>query len=110
MRTSVWSSIHDVIFCRVCETRMAEKYGGDDRVDEWLLNQVVKRVNDDELDSVATDLRVPESTYSNTTSTKNRRFKVRDNFCKEHEIKGGQFGRFLIQVINFVYKNLAIFV
>ena len=53
------------------------KYGAKDAVDDYLLNQVVKHIDDDELDSLARDLRVPESTYSNLTSAKNRRFKVR---------------------------------
>ena len=56
-----------------------EKYTGDSAVDDYLLNQVVKHINDDELDSLARDLRVPESAYSNITSTKNRRFKVSDH-------------------------------
>ena len=53
-----------------------EKYKGDSAVDDYLLNQVVKHINDDELDSLARDLRVPESDYSNIASAKNRRFKV----------------------------------
>ena len=40
------------------------KYDGDKKVDEWLLNQVVKHVNHDEIGSFARDLEVPESVYS----------------------------------------------
>ena len=57
---------------------MAEKYEGEHKVDDWLLNRVVKDVNDDELDSFARHLRVPESVYSSITPAKNRKFKVSD--------------------------------
>ena len=53
------------------------KYGGDKKVDEWLLNQVVKHVNHDEIGSFARDLEVPESVYSSITKEKDKTFKVR---------------------------------
>ena len=53
-----------------------EKYGGDKKVDEWLLNQVVKHVNHDEIGSFARDLEVPESVYSSITKDKDKAFKV----------------------------------
>ena len=45
-------------------------------MDEWLLNQVVKHVNHDEIGSFARDLGVPESVYSNITKEKDKTFKV----------------------------------
>ena len=54
------------------------KYDGDKKVDEWLLNQVVKHVNHDEIGSFARDLKVPESVYSSITKEKDKTFKVRD--------------------------------
>ena len=54
------------------------KYTEDDKVDEWLLNQVAKHVNHEEIGFVARDLRVDESVYSNITRDKDKTFKVRD--------------------------------
>ena len=54
-----------------------KKYTGDDRVDEWLLNQVVKHVNHDEIGSFARDLEMEESVYINITKDKDKTFKVR---------------------------------
>ena len=54
------------------------KYGGESKVDEWLLNQVVKHVNHDEIGSLARDLEVPESVYSSITKDKDKAFKVRN--------------------------------
>ena len=53
------------------------KYDGDKKVDEWLLNQVVKHVNHVEIGSFARDLEVPESVYSSITKEKDKTFKVR---------------------------------
>ena len=58
------------------------KYGEEARVDEWLLNQVVKHVNHDEIGSFAAELRVEESVYSNIPGTKDKTFKVRDLWWK----------------------------
>ena len=55
-----------------------KKYTADTRVNEWLLNQVVKCVNHDEIESFATDLFVEESVYSNTPGSKDKALKVRD--------------------------------
>ena len=54
------------------------KYDGDTKVDEWLLNQVVKHVNHDEIGSFAAELRVEGSVYSNIPGTKDKALKVRD--------------------------------
>ena len=59
------------------------KYTGDKKVDEWLLNQVVKHVNHDEIGSFARDLEVPESVYSSITKEKDKTFKVRDLWVEE---------------------------
>ena len=55
-----------------------EKYTGDDKVDAWLLNQIVKHFNHDEIRSLARDLEVEESVYSSITKDKEKTFKVRD--------------------------------
>ena len=54
------------------------KYTGEDKVDEWLLNQVVKHVNHDEIGSFAAELRVERSVYSSIPGTKDKALKVRD--------------------------------
>ena len=64
-------------------SKKTKMYKGDDKVDEWLLNQVVKYVNHDELDSLARDLKVKESVYSNTSHDKVEKFKVRDLWVEE---------------------------
>ena len=53
------------------------KYDGDKKVDEWLLNQVVKHVNHEEIGSFAAELRVEGSVYSNIPGTKDKALKVR---------------------------------
>ena len=58
--------------------KKAKKYTGDDKVDEWLINQVVKHVNHDEIGSFARDLFVEESVYNNIIKDKDKTFKVRD--------------------------------
>ena len=57
--------------------KKAKRYTADHKVDEWLLNQVVKHVNHEEIGSLARDLFVEESVYSNITREKDRTFKVR---------------------------------
>ena len=52
---------------RYCET---------DKVDVYLLNQVTKHVNHDELGSLARDLDVEETVYSNIAGPKDRIYKV----------------------------------
>ena len=54
------------------------KYAGEDRVDEWLLNQVVKHVDHDKIGFFARDLEVPESVYSGIPGDKDKTFKVSD--------------------------------
>ena len=56
----------------------AAKYKGEHNVDDWLLNRVVNDVIDDDLDSFAIHLRVPESAYSSITPAKKKKFKVGD--------------------------------
>ena len=51
-------------------------YDGPNPVDEYLLNQVVKHVNPEELDSMARDLVVDESVYQGIQNPKNRVYKV----------------------------------
>ena len=52
---------------RYCETS---------KVDAHLLNQVTKHVKPDELGSLARDLDIDESVYSNITVAKDRIYKV----------------------------------
>ena len=54
-----------------------KKHTGDDRVDEWIPNQVVKDVNHDEIGSMARDVHVEESVYSSITKDKDKTFKVK---------------------------------
>ena len=56
---------------------------GDHKVTEWLLNQVVKHVNHDEIGSFARDLEVPESVYSSIAKEKDKTFKVRNLWVEE---------------------------
>ena len=56
---------------------VTEKYESDDKVDDWLLNQIVKHVNHGEIGSFARDLRIEESVYSNIPGDKNKTFKVK---------------------------------
>ena len=51
-------------------------YDGPNPVDDYLLNQVVKHVNPEELDSMARDLSVDESVYQGIQNPKNRVYKV----------------------------------
>ena len=55
-----------------------EKYTEDDKVDKWLLNQIVRHVNYDEIESFATDLFVEEPVYKNVSGDKDKALKVRD--------------------------------
>ena len=52
------------------------KYTGDGKVDEYLINQVTKHVNHDEIAFMARDLEVEESVYSSITRDKDKTFKV----------------------------------
>ena len=52
------------------------RYSETDKVDAYLLNQVIKHVNHEELDSLARDLFVDESIYENIQNPKNRAYKV----------------------------------
>ena len=54
-----------------------QKYKGNDKVNEWLLNQVIKHVNHEKIGSLARDLEVEESVYSNVTKDDDRTFKVK---------------------------------
>ena len=51
-------------------------YKAVDPVDVFLLNQVVKHVNPEELDSMARDLFVDETVYQGIQNPKNRVYKV----------------------------------
>ena len=57
------------------------KYTGEDRVDAYLLNQVAKHVNHEEIRSFATDLFVWESVYSNIPGPKDKALIVRNMWC-----------------------------
>ena len=59
------------------------KYTGESKVDDRLLNQVVKHVNHDEIGSFARDLEVPESVYSSIAKEKDKTFKVRNLWVEE---------------------------
>ena len=52
------------------------QYGGGDVVDDYLMNQVVKHVNYDELGTLARDIGVRKSTYESITAKKERIFAV----------------------------------
>ena len=51
-------------------------YKAVDPVDVFLLNQVTKHVNSEELDSTARDLVVDETVYQGIQNPKNRVYKV----------------------------------
>ena len=53
-------------------------------VDEYLLNQVVKHVDPEELDSMARDLFVDETVYEGIKNPKNRVYKVIPCFLSEY--------------------------
>ena len=59
------------------------EYTGDDKVDEWLLNQVVEHINHDRIGSFAAELRVERSVYSSIPGDKDKTFKVRDMQVEE---------------------------
>ena len=52
------------------------RYSETDKVDDYLLNQVMKHVNPEELDSMARDLFVEQSVYQGIENPKNRIYKV----------------------------------
>ena len=52
------------------------KYTGESKVDEYLINQVTKHVNHDEIAFMARDLGVEESVYSSIARDKDKTFKV----------------------------------
>ena len=52
------------------------RYSETDKVDAYLLNQITKHVNPDELGSLARDLDIDETVYSNITVAKDRIYKV----------------------------------
>ena len=62
-----------------------KKYTRDDKVDEYLLNQVAKHVNLDEISFMARDLKVEEYLYSGVPRDKDKAFKVRFviEFCPQ---------------------------
>ena len=53
-----------------------KRYEAVTTVDEYLLNQVVKHVDPEELDSMARDLFVDETVYEGIKNPKNRVYKV----------------------------------
>ena len=59
------------------------KYTRYDKVDEWLLNQVAKHVDHDKIGSLARELVVEESVYSNISETEDKAFKVRYSSVEE---------------------------
>ena len=56
--------------------KKGKKYSADAKVDEWLLNQIVKYFNHDKIGSFARDLEVEESVYSSVTKDDDKTFKV----------------------------------
>ena len=60
----------------MASTRKKGKYDAHDVVDVYLLNQVTKHVNPEELDSLARDLFVEESVYQGIENPRNRVYKV----------------------------------
>ena len=64
--------------------KKGKKYTADHKVDEWLLNQVVKHVNHGKVGSLARDLFVEESVYFNITQDMEKTFKVRDLWWASH--------------------------
>ena len=68
----------------MASTRKKGGYKAVDPVDVFLLNQVVKHVNPEELDSMARDLFVDETVYQDIQNPKNRVYKVIQCFFREY--------------------------
>ena len=71
----VWFDFRSVTL-DMASTRKKGGYKAVDPVDVFLLNQVVKHVNPEELDTMARDLFVDETVYQDIQNPKNRIYKV----------------------------------
>ena len=56
--------------------RKKGKYNASDKVDEWLLNQIVKRVKIEEIGSLARDLRISPEVYRSLEAPRDKIFEV----------------------------------